>query len=286
MMKILRILTLLSVTPLFLLAQTPAAPKKTDAPAAPNTAPKTAVKTAAPKTAAPKTAAPKTAAAAKKTVEPPPPPRPDGLYAVLAMTHMGQPVGNIVIKFFETESPVTVKNFVELALGRKEWADPKTGKRAKKPLYNGLTFHRVIPDFMIQGGDPTGTGMGGTDVIPDEFHPSLSFNRPGLVAMANAGPRTGSCQFFITERATPHLDGRHTIFGDVVEGRELSTSLARVPRGAADKPNDPVVMSKVTILRYPIGAPIFPSDVPVKKTPVKAAVKTPVKTAAPAAPKK
>lgn len=276
-MKIMRILTLLSIAPLFLLAQTPAAPKKTAAPAAPKTVVKTAAKTAAPMTAAP---------AAKKTVEPPPPPRPDGLYAVLAMTHMGQPVGNIVIKFFETESPVTVKNFVELALGRKEWADPKTGKRAKKPLFNGLTFHRVIPDFMVQGGDPTGTGMGGTDVIPDEFHPSLSFNRPGLVAMANAGPRTGSCQFFITERPTPHLDGKHTIFGDVVEGRELSSSLARVPRGAADKPNDPVVMSKVTILRYPIGAPIFPSDVPVKKTPVKTAVKTPVKTAAPAAPKK
>lgn len=268
-MKIMRILTLLSVAPLFLLAQTPAAPKKTAAPAAP-------------KTAAAKTAAP----AAKKTVEPPPPPRPDGLYAVLAMSHMGQPVGNIVIKFFETESPVTVRNFVELALGRKEWLDPKTGKRTKRPLYNGLTFHRVIPDFMIQGGDPLGNGTGGTDTIPDEFHPSLSFNRPGLVAMANAGPRTGSSQFFITERATPHLDGKHTIFGDVVEGRELSTSLARVPRGGGDKPNDPVVMTKVTILRYPIGTPIFPSDVPAKKTPVKTAAKTPVKTAAPAAPKK
>jgi peptidyl-prolyl cis-trans isomerase A (cyclophilin A) len=276
MMKILRILTLLSVTPLFLLAQTPAAPKKTAAPTAPTAAPKTAVKTAA------KTAVP----AAKKTVEPPPPPRPDGLYAVLAMTHMGQPVGNIVIKFFETESPVTVKNFVELALGRKEWTDPKTKKRVKRPLFNGLTFHRVIPGFMIQGGDPQGDGFGGTDAIPDEFHPSLSFNRPGLVAMANAGPRTGSSQFFITEGTPSHLEGKHTIFGEVVEGRELSTSLARVPRGAGDKPNDPVVMSKVTILRYPIGAPIFPSDVPAKKTPVKTAVKTPVKTAAPAAPKK
>lgn len=199
---------------------------------------------------------------------------------------MGQPVGNIVIKFFETESPVTVRNFVELALGRKEWLDPKTNKRTKRPLYNGLTFHRVIPDFMIQGGDPLGNGTGGTDTIPDEFHPSLSFNRPGLVAMANAGPRTGSSQFFITERATPHLDGKHTIFGDVVEGRELSTSLARVPRGGGDKPNDPVVMTKVTILRYPLGQPIFPSDVAAKKTPTKASVKTPVKTAAPAAPKK
>ena len=101
-------------------------------------------------------------------------------------------MGKIVIKMFETESPVTVKNFSDLAMGRKSWKDPKTGAMMTKPLYNGLTFHRVIPGFMIQGGDPTGTGMGGTTAIPDEFHPSLKFDVPGRLAMANAGPGTGS----------------------------------------------------------------------------------------------
>lgn len=217
------------------------------------------------------------APAAKKVAEPPPPPRPDGLYATFAISHMGQPVGKITARLYENESPVTVRNFVDLAVGKKAWLNPKTNRKAAVPLYNGLTFHRVIPDFMIQGGDPSGDGTGGTDPIVDEFHPSLSFNRAGLLAMANAGPRTGSCQFFITEKATPWLNGRHTIFGEVVEGQELASSLARVPRGPNDRPNDPIVMTKVTILRYPLGSPVRTWDVPpAKKTapPVK-------KTAAP-----
>jgi peptidyl-prolyl cis-trans isomerase A (cyclophilin A) len=144
---------------------------------------------------------------------------------------------------------VTVKNFVDLAQGRKEWLNPKTGTRVKAPLFNGLTFHRVIPGFMIQGGDPQGNGMGGTDPIIDEFHPTLRFDVPGLVAMANAGPGTGSSQFFITEGTPTHLNGRHTIFGRVVEGMELVPKIANVPRGRGDKPDVPVRMSRVLITR-------------------------------------
>jgi peptidyl-prolyl cis-trans isomerase A (cyclophilin A) len=174
-----------------------------------------------------------------------------------------------VFKLYELESPVTVRNFVDLALGRKAWTDPKTGARVRRPLYNGLTFHRVIPGFMIQGGDPLGNGTGGTDVIKDEFHPSLKFDIPGRVAMANAGPNTGSCQFFITEAPTPHLNGKHTIFGQVVEGQELVGKIARAPRDSRDKPLTPVVMTKVTIERVgPVpegGIVLTPSAKPTAK---------------------
>ncbi len=268
-MKISLITALYGASSLLMLAQTPPAVKK-----------------AAPAAAVPakKAAAP----AAKKTVEPPPPPRPDGLYVTLQLSHMGQPVGKIVGKLYEKESPVTVKNFVDLALGKKAWLNPKTGKKLAIPLYTGLTFHRAIPDFMIQGGDPSGDGTGGTDSIVDEFHPSLEFTKPGLFAMANAGPRTGSSQFFITEKPTPWLNGKHTIFGEVVEGMELETSLARVPRGrmGQDRPNDPIVMTKVTITRYPLGQPIWPSDVPAKKMAPKTGIAPAKKAPAPVAPKK
>lgn len=260
------LLALTSACSLLILAQTPPVAKK----AAPAAVP--AKKAAAP--------------LAKKTPEPPLPPRPDGLYVTLQLSHGGKPVGQIVGRLYEKESPVTVRNFVDLAIGKKAWLNPKTGKRLMTPLYTGLTFHRVIPGFMIQGGDPAGNGMGGTDSIVDEFHPALSYNKPGLFGMANAGPRTGSSQFFITEVPTQNLDGKHTIFGEVVEGFELVPSLARVPRGMNDKPNDPIVMTKVTITRYPLGQPIWPAaPVPAKKTPGTGAVKTPVKTA-PAVPKK
>jgi peptidyl-prolyl cis-trans isomerase A (cyclophilin A) len=158
-------------------------------------------------------------------------------------------MGTIVAKLFEEESPKTVKNFADLATGRKLWTDPKTNKRVKRPLYNGLIFHRVIPRFMIQGGDPQGTGMGGTDVIPDEFHPSLQFDRPGRLGMANAGPGTGSSQFFITEVPTPHLNGKHTIFGQVIEGQELVDKIARVPADPDGRPNTPVRMTRLTVAR-------------------------------------
>lgn len=221
---------------------------------------------AAPKAAAPKpVAAPAKPAAAKPVPAPAKPAREPGLYATLSISHGTTPIGNIVFKFYEKESPITVKNFVDLAQGRKEWFNPKTNSRVKMPLYNGLTFHRVIPEFMIQGGDPQGNGTGGTDAIPDEFHPTLKFDIPGRVAMANAGPGTGSSQFFITEGTPAHLNGRHTIFGQVIEGQELVAKIARLPRGRGDKPDVPVRMSRVVITR--VADPNDPKPAPpaVKK---------------------
>lgn len=264
-----------------LAAQTPpAAPK----PATPKPA-AAAAKPAAAKPAVAKPAAAKPVAAAKPAA-PAAPAREPGLYATIAVTHGARPLGNIVFKFYEQESPVTVKNFVDLAQGRKEWLDPTTGTRVKKPLFNGLTFHRVIPGFMIQGGDPLGNGTGGTDAIIDEFHPTLRFDIPGRVAMANAGPGTGSSQFFITEGTPGHLDGRHTIFGQVIEGQELVGQIARVPRGRGDKPNEPVRMSRVVITRVPVpGAarPAVRKAAPAVKKAAPAATKAaPAKPPAPA----
>ena len=186
----------------------------------------------------------------------------------------------MTLKLYEKESPVTVKNFLDLALGRKAWTDPKTHQRVHRPLYNGLTFHRVIPHFMIQGGDPTGTGMGGTDVIKDEFDPSLKFDKPGVLAMANAGPASGSCQFFITEAPTPHLNGKHTIFGQVVENPELVAKITSTPRNSEDKPRTAVVIKKVTFERWkegkeaPVIAPaVAPAAAAKKSAPAKAPAK-------------
>jgi peptidyl-prolyl cis-trans isomerase A (cyclophilin A) len=211
-------------------------------------------------------------AGAPKEAAPPPTPREDGLYAIMQTS-----MGALTIKLFEQESPITVANFVDLATGRKAWTDPKTNARVRRPLYNGLTFHRVIPGFMIQGGDPTGTGMGGTDIIKDEFHPNLKFDVPGRLAMANAGPGTGSCQFFITEVPTPHLNGKHTIFGQVVENQELVGRIARVPRNAQDKPQTPVRIEKISFERWKDGALI-----PLRPAATKKAAPA-VKKAAPAA---
>jgi peptidyl-prolyl cis-trans isomerase A (cyclophilin A) len=198
--------------------------------------------TPAKKPAASKPAASKAKPAKPAAAKPAPEP---GLYATL-----GTSMGPITFRLYEKESPITVQNFVDLALGNKEWTDPKTGQRVKRPLYNGLTFHRVIPDFMIQGGDPEGTGRGGTDAIPDEFDPSLTFDRPGRVAMANAGPRTGSSQFFITEKATPWLNGRHTIFGQVTDGQAIVSKIARVPADPSEnRPNSPVRIARITFRR-------------------------------------
>jgi peptidyl-prolyl cis-trans isomerase A (cyclophilin A) len=190
------------------------------------------------------------AAPAKTTAEATKPAREPGMYVTIVTNH-----GTIVGRLFEKESPITVRNFADLAHGRKEWTDPKTGQRVRRPLYNGLIFHRVIPGFMIQGGDPMGNGMGGTDVIPDEFHPSLSFDQPGRFGMANAGLGTGSSQFFITEVPTPHLNGRHTIFGQVVEGQDVVNTIARVPARSSDnRPLTPVRMLRVTVAREPAAA--------------------------------
>ncbi len=197
-----------------------------------------------------------------KPATPAAPVRENGLYTTIYTS-----MGNITAKLYEKESPITVKNFMGLALGRKEWTDPKTGQRVKRPLYPGTIFHRVIPGFMIQAGDPTGTGMGGTDTIPEEFDPSLSFDTPGKLGMAKASaPGTGSSQFFITEAPTPHLNGLHTVFGQVVEGQDVVEKIGRVPRDANDKPNTPVKILRITFLRVGPGAPVNPPAVPARKT--------------------
>ena len=137
-------------------------------------------------------------------------------------------MGAIVVKLLPEKAPVTVENFVGLAEGTKEWTHPRSGEKAKKPLYDGTVFHRVIPEFMIQGGDPLGTGTGGPGYrFADEIGPDNKFDRPGLLAMANAGPGTNGSQFFITEVPTPHLNRGHTIFGEVVKGGELVGKIAR-----------------------------------------------------------
>ena len=148
---------------------------------------------------------------------------PGDLYAVFQTSR-----GNITIKLLERDAPKTVENFVGLANGQRDWIDPRTGQKSKARLYDGTSFHRVIPQFMIQGGDPLGTGTGGPGYkFEDEFQSGRKFDRPGLLAMANAGPNTNGSQFFITEVATPHLNGRHTIFGEVIKGGDLVPQIAR-----------------------------------------------------------
>lgn len=159
-------------------------------------------------------------------------------------------MGTIEMRLFEKEAPKTVQNFVALATGQKPWKNPRTERQETSPFYDGLVFHRVIPDFMIQGGCPLGEGFGGPGYkFEDEFVPGLKFDRPGLLAMANSGPNTNGSQFFITDSPTPHLNNHHTIFGEVVKGLETVGNIARVPMGEKDKPATPVVMNKVSIVR-------------------------------------
>ena len=160
--------------------------------------------------------------------------------------------GDIAITLFENHAPKTVRNFVELAEGSKEWIDPRTRQPSTERFYDGLGFHRVIPNFMIQGGCPLGTGTGGPGyTFADEFHPELSFDRPYLLAMANAGPGTNGSQFFITVAPTAWLTNKHTIFGEVADAdsRAVVDAIAAVPTGRQDRPNEPVVISTVTIER-------------------------------------
>ncbi len=158
--------------------------------------------------------------------------------------------GTVVVKLFPDHAPKTVRNFVELAQGGREWTDPSTRKTGTAKLYDGTIFHRVIPDFMIQGGDPLGTGTGGPGYkFGDEIHPDLSFSRPYLLAMANAGPGTNGSQFFITTAATPWLTGKHTIFGEVVSGSEIVEAISKVQTGRNDRPVDDVVLESVVIER-------------------------------------
>jgi len=169
-----------------------------------------------------------------------------GTYAIFETSQ-----GNIVCRLFEKEAPKTVENFIGLAEGTKEFRDPISGKKEKRPYYDGLTFHRVIPQFMIQGGCPQGDGRGGPGYnFADEFHPSLRHNKPGKLSMANAGPNTNGSQFFITVAPTPHLDNRHSIFGEVVEGQDIAVKISETSRDSMDRPRVPVNM-KVRIERVP-----------------------------------
>ncbi|MBS1117206.1 MAG: Peptidylprolyl isomerase [candidate division NC10 bacterium] len=167
------------------------------------------------------------------------------LYATLK-TNMGV----IVIRLFDDKAPKTVENFVGLATGTKEWTDPRSGQKVKQPLYNGTIFHRVIPGFMIQGGDPLGRGTGGPGYrFADEFHPELRHSKAGILSMANAGPNTNGSQFFITLAPTQHLDNRHSVFGEVVQGQEAVVAIGNAPRGANDRPVKDVVLQEVVISR-------------------------------------
>ncbi len=166
-----------------------------------------------------------------------------GVYAVFETT-----MGTFIAKLYDKEAPATVANFVGLATGEKEWTDPRTGAKVKKPFFDGLIFHRVIPNFMIQGGCPLGTGTGGPGyTIRDEFSRNLRHDGPGVLSMANAGPNTGGSQFFVTVAATPWLDGKHAVFGKVVKGLQVAIDISQTPRDSRDKPLTPVVMKKVTI---------------------------------------
>lgn len=158
-------------------------------------------------------------------------------------------MGKFTVRLFSKDAPKTVANFVGLATGEKEWRDPKTGQKVQgKPLYSGTIFHRVIPDFMIQGGDPLGTGTGDPGYrFEDEFQSGRTFDKPGLLAMANAGPGTNGSQFFVTVKATPWLNNRHTIFGEVVENYEVVDRIVKVPTRPGDRPVAPVVIERIEI---------------------------------------
>ncbi|HEX6465845.1 MAG TPA: peptidylprolyl isomerase [Terriglobales bacterium] len=169
-----------------------------------------------------------------------------GTYAIFDTS-----LGKITCKLFEQEAPMTVKNFIELAEGTREWTSPKSRQKVKDKLYDGTIFHRVIPDFMVQGGDPMGTGMGGPGYqFADETKGSPhKFDKPGKLAMANAGPNTNGSQFFITVAPTTWLTGKHTIFGEVVEGQEIVNKMTQVDRDRNDRPRKDVVLNSVKIER-------------------------------------
>jgi peptidyl-prolyl cis-trans isomerase A (cyclophilin A) len=158
--------------------------------------------------------------------------------------------GSFTVRLFDLEVPNTVANFVGLAEGTKEWTDPNTHEKVTKPFYDGIVFHRVIEGFMIQGGDPLGQGIGGPGYkFADEFHPSLRHSKAGILSMANAGPNTNGSQFFITLAPTPHLDNRHSVFGEVTEGMDVIRRIGTTPTGRQDRPVKDVVINAVTITR-------------------------------------
>lgn len=172
--------------------------------------------------------------------------RDPGLYATIQTTE-----GDIVCRLFESDAPETVKNFIELAEGKRDWHDRVSNRKGPGPLYNGTVFHRVIPNFMIQGGDPSGTGMGGPGYqFKDETKGSPhKFNQKGKLAMANAGPNTNGSQFFVTVGATDWLTGKHTIFGEVIEGYEVVEKISKAQRNPQDRPLKDVAINQVKIER-------------------------------------
>jgi len=158
--------------------------------------------------------------------------------------------GNFTVRLFDEQAPKTVENFVGLAEGTREWSDPRSNQKVRKPYYNGTIFHRVIDGFMIQGGDPLGQGIGGPGYnFADEFHPKLRHNKAGILSMANRGPNTNGGQFFITLGPTPHLDDRHSVFGEVTDGMDIVSKIGRTPTGDRDRPKKDIIIQQVTIER-------------------------------------
>jgi peptidyl-prolyl cis-trans isomerase A (cyclophilin A) len=169
----------------------------------------------------------------------------------MLQAHFTTSEGNFTVRLFDQEVPNTVANFVGLAEGTKEWTDPKSGQKTKRAYFDGLVFHRVIEGFMIQGGDPLGTGTGGPGYkFADEFHPQLRHSKAGILSMANAGPNTNGSQFFITLAATPWLDNKHSIFGEVVEGMDIVKKIGSTATSKpGDRPLKPITIQSVTISR-------------------------------------
>jgi peptidyl-prolyl cis-trans isomerase A (cyclophilin A) len=158
--------------------------------------------------------------------------------------------GNFKVRLFDDKAPKTVANFTGLAEGTKEWTDPKTRQKVRRPFYDGLIFHRVIDQFMLQGGCPMGTGTGGPGYqFADEFGPGLKHDRPGLLSMANAGPNTNGSQFFVTLAPTPWLDNKHAIFGEVIEGMDVVQRIGKTKTGPSDRPAKDIVIQSVTVER-------------------------------------
>jgi peptidyl-prolyl cis-trans isomerase A (cyclophilin A) len=158
--------------------------------------------------------------------------------------------GPFTVRLFDQEVPKTVANFVGLAEGTKQWTDPRTNQKVTQPYYDGIVFHRVIAGFMIQGGDPLGQGIGGPGYkFADEFHPTLRHSKAGILSMANSGPNTNGGQFFITLGPTPHLDNRHSVFGEVVEGMEIVKQIGGTKVGPRDRPVKDIVIETITIER-------------------------------------
>jgi len=168
-----------------------------------------------------------------------------GLYAQFVTSE-----GNFTVHLFDQEAPKTVENFVGLAEGTKQWMDPRTNQHVTKPYYDGVIVHRVIKGFMIQSGDPLGQGIGGPGyTFEDEFHPKLRHNKAGILSMANRGPNTNGGQFFVTLAPTPHLDDRHSVFGEVVDGMDVVRKIGGRPTAAQDRPIKEIVIQTITIER-------------------------------------